>query len=33
MRTLKEYTALVIKSIRLFSWPVGSIYIYFHPTY
>ena len=26
MRNLKEYTALLIKSIRLFSWPVGSIY-------
>ena len=26
MRNLKEYTALLIKSIGLFSWPVGSIY-------
>lgn len=26
MRNLKEYTALLIKSVRLFSWPVGSIY-------
>lgn len=27
MRTLKEYTALLVKSIKLLSWPVGSIYI------
>ena len=26
MRTLKEYTALLIKSVKLLSWPVGSIY-------
>lgn len=32
MRTLKEYTALLIKSIRLFSWPVGSIYTSTKPT-
>ena len=32
MRNLKEYTALLIKSIRLFSWPVGSIYTSTIPT-
>lgn len=32
MRNLKEYTALLIKSIRLFSWPVGSIYTSTKPT-
>ena len=32
MRDLKEYTALLIKSIRLFSWPVGSIYTSTKPT-
>ena len=26
MKTLKEYTSLLIKSIKLLSWPVGSIY-------
>lgn len=26
MRNLKEYTALLIKSIKLLCWPVGSIY-------
>ena len=26
MRNLKEYTALLVKSIKLLSWPVGSIY-------
>jgi hypothetical protein len=26
MRTLKEYTTLLVKSIKLLSWPVGSIY-------
>lgn len=32
MRNLKEYTALLIKSVRLFSWPVGSIYTSTRPT-
>lgn len=32
MRNLKEYTALLIKSVRLFSWPVGSIYTSTKPT-
>ena len=32
MRNLKEYTALLIKSIGLFSWPVGSIYTSTKPT-
>ena len=32
MRNLKEYTALLIKSVRLFSWPVGSIYTSTIPT-
>lgn len=26
MKTLKEYTSLLIKSAKLLSWPVGSIY-------
>lgn len=26
MRSLKEYTVLLIKSIKLLGWPVGSIY-------
>ena len=29
---LVQYTALLIKSIRLFSWPVGSIYTSTKPT-
>lgn len=32
MRNLKEYTALLVKSVRLFSWPVGSIYTSTKPT-
>jgi hypothetical protein len=32
MRTLKEYTALLVKSVRPFSWPVGSIYTSTKPT-
>lgn len=32
MRDLKEYTALLIKSIKLLSWPVGSIYTSTKPT-
>lgn len=32
MINLKEYTALLIKSIGLFSWPVGSIYTSTKPT-
>lgn len=32
MRNLKEYTALLIKSIRLLCWPVGSIYTSTRPT-
>ena len=32
MRTLKEYTALLVKSVGLFSWPVGSIYTSTKPT-
>lgn len=32
MRNLKEYTALLVKSVRLFSWPVGSIYTSIKPT-
>ena len=32
MRTLEEYTALLVKSVRLFSWPVGSIYTSTRPT-
>lgn len=32
MRNLKEYTALLIKSVKLFSWPVGSIYTSTKPT-
>lgn len=26
MKTLKEYTTLLVKSIKLLSWPVGSVY-------
>lgn len=26
MRNLKEYTTLLVKSIKLLSWPVGSLY-------
>lgn len=32
MRNLKEYTALLIKSTKLLSWPVGSIYTSTKPT-
>ena len=32
MRNLKEYTALLVKSVRLFCWPVGSIYTSTKPT-
>lgn len=32
MKTLKEYTSLLIKSIKLLSWPVGSIYTSSKPT-
>lgn len=32
MRTLKEYTTLLLKSVKLLSWPVGSIYISSKPT-
>lgn len=26
MKTLKQYTTLLVKSIKLLSWPVGSVY-------
>ena len=32
MKTLKEYTTLLVKSIKLLSWPVGSIYTSTKPT-
>lgn len=32
MRTLKEYTTLLVKSIKLLSWPVGSVYTSSKPT-
>lgn len=32
MRNLKEYTSLLIKSTKLLSWPVGSIYTSTKPT-
>ena len=32
MRNLKEYTALLIKSVKLLGWPVGSIYTSTKPT-
>lgn len=32
MRKLKEYTTLLIKLIKLLSWPVGSIYTSTKPT-
>lgn len=32
MRTLKEYTVLLIKSVKLLGWPVGSIYTSTKPT-
>ena len=32
MRTLKEYTTLFVKSIKLLNWPVGSVYVSSKPT-
>lgn len=32
MKTLKEYTTLLVKSIKLLSWPVGSVYTSSKPT-
>ena len=32
MRNLLEYTELIVKSIKLLSWPVGSIYTSTKPT-
>lgn len=32
MRTLKEYMELLIKSVKLLGWPVGSIYTSTLPT-